>query len=128
MKKNSIAFVIFITLITWSAFAANYNADYLEDGNTGGWETSLKTFDEIITTVSGETFFVDIWMRAGSLPIHLPEDSQLISRMTKINLQSRIFKYTIMKQEGCQGHGGIKVQHKLLALLNLYQMALLRLV
>jgi len=68
MKKTLLLFTIFMSLMAGPAFAANYIMDYLESGNIGGWGTSLKTFDdEIIRTVDG-TFFIDIWMQAGSLP------------------------------------------------------------
>ena len=59
-------------LLFWvvnSACGVEYGTDFLESGNPGGWSESLKTFDEVWTVSSGDTFFyVDIWIN------NLPEE------------------------------------------------------
>ena len=47
---------------TVSHGALSYRIDVLEQGNTGGWETSLKTYDDEWTIVSSETVTIDVWM------------------------------------------------------------------
>ncbi len=47
---------------TVSHGALSYRVDVLEQGNTGGWETSLKTFDDEWTIESSETVTIDVWL------------------------------------------------------------------
>jgi hypothetical protein len=42
--------------------ALTYRLDVLEQGNPGGWEESLKTFDDEWTIAQSETIDVDIWL------------------------------------------------------------------
>jgi hypothetical protein len=47
---------------TVSHGALSYRIDVLEQGNTGGWETSLKTFDDEWMMAPSETVTIDVWM------------------------------------------------------------------
>ena len=47
---------------TVSHGAPGYRIDVLEPGNNGGWEESLKTFDDEWTIPQSETVEVDIWL------------------------------------------------------------------
>jgi len=47
---------------TVSHGAPSYRIDVLEQGNTGGWETSLQTFDDEVTILQSEIVAADIWI------------------------------------------------------------------
>ncbi len=47
---------------TVSHGAPSYRIDVLEQGNPGGWEESLKTFDDETTIAQSETVGMDIWL------------------------------------------------------------------
>ena len=64
MKKLLIicVFTLLVGLFSRSVFAIQYCKDLLEPGNTGGWETSLKTFDEEWRVCHGIILELDIWI------------------------------------------------------------------
>ena len=47
---------------TVSHGALSYRVDVLEQGNPGGWEESLKTFDNEVTVTPPETVEIDVWL------------------------------------------------------------------
>ena len=64
MKKLSVicTCMVILSLVAVSAFAADYRTDVLEPGNSGGWTSSLKTFDDTYKIEAGQIFEVDIWL------------------------------------------------------------------
>jgi len=46
-----------------SSSGTEYDTDFLEPGNPGGWETGLNTFDADQDVAVGEMFAVEIWIR-----------------------------------------------------------------
>ena len=64
MKKLLIvcAVVGVLGFMSESTYAIEYCKDVLEQGNSGGWITSGKTWDEEITIVITEEVDVDIWL------------------------------------------------------------------
>jgi len=62
-------FILVQSLLPGMLFAQYYRTDYLEPINSGGWGTSLKTFDNEFCVKPGDVWYVDIWMRnVSSLP------------------------------------------------------------
>ena len=64
MKKflTVVMFFLIIALASGTAFAIGFCKDYLEDGNPGGWEISLKTWDDEWTVHAGGEIVIDIWL------------------------------------------------------------------
>ena len=64
MKKFFIVCVFALTLglLSSPVFAIQYCKDFLEDGNPGGWTSSLKTFDDEATVSFNQTFELDVWV------------------------------------------------------------------
>ena len=68
MKKRfyvicfSMLFTGLVGTSTVSHGAPSYRVDVLEQENPGGWEESLKTFDDEWTTPQSETVEADIWL------------------------------------------------------------------
>ncbi len=54
---------------TVSHGAPSYRIDVLEQGNPGGWEASLKTFDDETAIAQSETVEMDIWLRDVAEPL-----------------------------------------------------------
>jgi len=54
---------------TVSQGAPSYRIDVLEQGNPGGWEASLKTFDDETAIAQSETIEMDIWLRDVAEPL-----------------------------------------------------------
>jgi hypothetical protein len=54
---------------TVSHGASGYRIDVLEQGNPGGWEESLKTFDDETTIAQSETIAMDIWLQEVPEPL-----------------------------------------------------------
>ncbi len=57
-----VLFVMFISSHSHAATYFNYHTDLLEQGNTGGWTNSLKTFDDEYTVNVGKTSKIDVWV------------------------------------------------------------------
>ena len=65
MKKLSITFVLLLVLgsIAGPAFSQEYEIDYLEPGNPGGWTDGFRTWDDEWTLYSvSEESELDIWI------------------------------------------------------------------
>ena len=64
MRKLSIIClaILFVGLMSGSAFAIGYCKDLLEPENPGGWGTSLKTFDDEWNVCHGIVLELDIWI------------------------------------------------------------------
>ena len=58
----SILFICLMGKFTVAKGNPGYRTDVLEQGNTGGWEQSSKTFDDEWTIAQSETVRVDIWI------------------------------------------------------------------
>jgi len=47
VKKTLLLYLpLLIIMVTDPTYAQHYSKDFLEQGNTGGWSSSLKTWDE----------------------------------------------------------------------------------
>ena len=72
---------------TVSHGALSYRVDVLEQGNLGGLDESLKTFDDEVTVTPSETVEIDVWLHdvpqelltAGFWVEFNPEQVQIIS-------------------------------------------------
>jgi len=53
---------LLIIMVTDPTNAQHYSKDFLEQGNTGGWSSSLKTWDEEWSLDVGEEIYLDIWI------------------------------------------------------------------
>jgi len=64
MKRISaiIMLVFFLLLPSHPVFSIQYCVDFLEYGNPGGWDNSLKTCDETIYCTYNYTYLIDVWL------------------------------------------------------------------
>ena len=64
MNKLFIYYVSLVVLIFMAspAFSIQYCKDFLEPGNSGGWGTSIKTWEDELTLAVTEEVDVDIWI------------------------------------------------------------------
>ena len=79
MRKNIRATytILVLCLLAYPAFAIEYRADFLEQGNPGGWTESLKTFEDAWSMAPSETVDVDVWIC--SVPDSNNEQDKLIT-------------------------------------------------
>ena len=73
-KKFCVIFFCFLLIglmgdFTVSHGAPDYRVDVLEQGNPGGWEESLKTFDDEKIIAQSETLKMDIWLQDVTEPL-----------------------------------------------------------
>ena len=70
MKKMVLLFISLLTvMVTAPTYAQHYSKDFLEQGNPGGWSSSLKTWDEEWSLDVGEEIYLDIWIDIWCSPI-----------------------------------------------------------
>lgn len=64
MKKLCIicSCIFLFGVMAAKALAITYCKDVLEKGNPGGWQKSLKTWDDEITIIPGQRIEIDIWI------------------------------------------------------------------
>jgi len=65
MKRLLITFMAALSLLlpSHALFAIEYCIDFLEYGNPGGWENSLKTCEQTIDCNHYYSYFMDVWLK-----------------------------------------------------------------